>query len=213
MKSSIIIPNYNGEDLLKENLSAVFVAKDLEANKILEVIIVDNGSSDGSIDYIKRNFPEVRLIKHKINRGFSAAVNTGARFAKGDLLVLLNTDVKPEKDFLVNTLSHFANEKIFGVSLHEKGYGPSIGLFKDGFIVHEPGAEGNSKQYTFWVSGGSGVFRRSDWMKLGGMDEKLLSPAYWEDLDLCYRALKRGLRLIWEPNSKVVHNHESTVLN
>lgn len=212
MKATIIIPNFNGKDLLKENLPAVVAAKEFEENKILEIIVVDNGSTDGSINFIKKNFPEIKIIKHKINRGFSAGVNIGARFAKGDLVVLLNSDVKPEKNFLVNTLPHFIDKRTFAVSFHEKGYGASIGIFKDGFIVHEPCFESNSKQYTFWVSGGSGAFRRSDWMKLGGMDEKLFSPAYWEDIDLSYRALKRGFRLIWEPNSNVIHKHESTVL-
>lgn len=210
MKASIVIPNYNGENLLRENLPLVFAAKEFEGNKIIEVIIVDDGSSEGDTSFIKKNFPEARLIKHKINRGFSASVNTGARFAKGDLIVLLNSDVKPEKDFLVKAIEHFSDERVFAVSLHERGYGPATGIFKDGFITHEPAMEGDSKQYTFWVSGGSGVFRRDIWMKLGGMDEKLLSPAYWEDLDLCYRALKRGFRLTWEPNSKVIHEHEST---
>ena len=64
---------------------------------------------------------------------------------------------------------------------------------------------------SFYVSGGSGVFRKSIWQELGGMDEKLLSPFYWEDIDLCYRAAKRGYINLWEPNGKVVHQHESTI--
>jgi GT2 family glycosyltransferase len=64
---------------------------------------------------------------------------------------------------------------------------------------------------TFWVSGGSGVFRRNIWMKLGGMDEKLFTPFYWEDVDLGYRALKRGYGLSWDPDAKVLHLHESTI--
>ncbi len=211
MKVSIIIPNYNGENLLKNNLPFVLKAKDFKGNQILEVIVVDDGSKDGSVEIVKKDFPGVKIIKHKINRGFSAAVNTGVRAAKGNLVCLLNSDVVPMKDFLLATFPHFKNEKIFAVSLHEKGYGWARGMFKDGFIVHQPGQESNSEHSTFWVSGGSGVLRRDVWIKMGGMDEKLLSPAYWEDIDLCYRSLKRGYWLVWEPKAVVVHEHEATV--
>ena len=71
--------------------------------------------------------------------------------------------------------------------------------------------ETKSVHQSFYVSGGSGVFRKSIWQELGGMDEKLLSPFYWEDIDLCYRATKRGYINLWEPNGKVVHQHESTI--
>lgn len=208
---SIIIPNYNGEKLLSKNLSSVLAAKKYERNKIREIIIVDDGSIDNSVDLIKHKFPEVKLIKHKVNRGFSAAVNTGARTAKGKLLVLLNNDVIPEKDFLVWIIPHFKEKNVFAVSLNEKGYSWAKGKFEEGFIVHEMGPKVKKTHITFWVSGGSGSFRRSYWMKLGGMDEKLLSPFYWEDIDLCYRAAKRGLKLLWEPKARVLHKHETTL--
>ncbi len=211
MRVSIVIPNFNGEELLKKNLPLVLKAKANPLNEITEIIIVDDGSIDGSVSLIKSNFPEVKLIKHRLNRGFSASVNTGARTAKGDLIALLNNDVIPSENFLVAVFSHFKDDKVFGVSLHEKGYAWARGIFKDGYIEIAPGEETNQAHLSFWVSGGSGVFRRSYWMKLGGMDEKLLSPFYWEDIDLCYRAAKRGWFNLWEPDANVVHKHESTI--
>jgi len=211
MKASIIIPNYNGESLLAKNLPYVTRAMNNKENNICEIVVVDDGSWDDSIKLIKDKFPQVKVIKHKINRGFSAAVNTGVRGSSGDLLVLLNSDVVPSEGFLINTLPHFKSPKVFAVSLHEKGYGWARGGFKDGFIQILPGEEGNSFHQSFYVSGGSGVFRRSIWMKLGGMDEELLSPFYWEDIDLSFRAAKRGYIVGWEPESYVVHNHESTI--
>jgi len=211
MKASIVIPNFNGEAILAKNLPYVIKAFDNKENNIIEIIVVDDGSRDGSIKLIKENFPQVKIIKHKINRGFSAAVNTGVRGSGGDLLVLLNSDVVPNEDFLVSCLPHFKNPKVFAVSLHEKGYGWARGGFKDGYIRILPGEEGNSFHESFYVSGGSGVFRRSIWMELGGMDEDLLSPFYWEDIDLCFRAAKRNYIVGWEPESCVVHNHESTI--
>lgn len=212
LKVSIVIPSYNTRDLLRKNLPKVISAKDFKKNNIMEIILVDDASPDDSANVVKKEFPQVKLIRHKVNRGFSSSVNTGARSSKGQLIALLNTDVIPEEDFLVSVLPYFKKRRVFAVSLNEKGgYSWARGFFKDGYVAHEPGEKTNEPHSTFWVSGGSGVFRRDYWMKLGGMDEKVFSPFYWEDLDLSYRAAKRGLELIWEPKAQVVHKHEATV--
>jgi GT2 family glycosyltransferase len=196
---------------LGKNLPTLLSAKENPENRIAEIIVVDDGSWDGSVKFLINNYPQVKLIKHKVNRGFSASVNTGVRMAKGDLVALLNTDVVPSKDFLTSVFKHFDNEKIFAVSLHESGYGCAKGSFSKGYIELSMGPESVEAQPSFYVSGGSGVFRRSIWMELGGMDEKLLSPFYWEDIDLCFRAEKRGYINLWDPDGHVVHNHESTI--
>lgn len=212
MKVSVIIPWYNTKDLVKKNLPKVLAAAKNPGNNVIEVIVVDDGSVDGSAEEIRVNFPEIKLVRHRANRGFASAVNTGARTSKGDLICLLNSDVLPEPDFLEAIFGHFVNPKVFGVSLNESGeFGWSKGFFKDGFIGHEVGGQSDESHITFWVSGGSGVFRRSIWMRLGGMDEKLFSPFYWEDLDISYRALKRGYQVFWEPRSRVLHHHRTTV--
>jgi len=208
---SVVIPNFNGEKLLEKNLPFLLKAKENPGNCIVEIIIVDDDSRDGSVKLITKIFPEIRLIKHKINRGFSAAVNTGVRMTKGDLVLLMNTDVVPSENFLVPVFKHFDNEKVFAVSLHEKGFGWAKGSFSAGYIQLGMGEESEAAHSSFYVSGGSGVFRRAYWMKLSGMDEKLFSPFYWEDIDLCYRAGKRGYINLWEPEAKVEHNHESTI--
>ena len=208
---SVIIPSFNTQELLKENLPAVLKAKEDQRNNIVEIIVVDDASPDDSVSILKTDFPEIKTIVHKKNKGFSASINSGVKEAKGDLLVLLNTDVVPEKNFLVSAISRFENENVFGVSLHEKGYGWAKGKFQNGYIVHSPGKEDGKVHNTFWVSGGSGMFSKKIWRKLGGLDEKLLSPFYWEDLDICYRSQKRGFNLLWDPKAKVVHNHESTM--
>jgi GT2 family glycosyltransferase len=86
--------------------------------------------------------------------------------------------------------------------------GKGCGAFQRGMMVHwrcPTQSRGNS----LWVSGGSGAFRRSIWLELNGMDE-LFKPAYEEDRDICYRALKRGYRVMFEPESLVYHQHETT---
>ena len=209
---SIVIPNWNGKILLEKNLPQIIKAKKNPKNRIKEIIIVDDGSTDDSLFFIKQNYlKDVKLVKHTRNRGFPAAVNTGARTSTGQLLCLLNTDVFPQADFLEAVIPHFRKKGIFAVSLHEKGYGPAKGKFVDGFIVHSPGKEENMVSETFWANGGSGVFRRNLWMELGGMDEINLSPFYWEDIDLSYRAMKRGYNILWEPRAYVTHKHESII--
>lgn len=208
---SVVIPSFNGEQLITKNLPKVLAAKDNPKNLIKEIIIVDDGSVDNSVSMIKSKFPGVKLIKHTKNRGFSSAVNTGVRAAKGTLILLLNIDVIPERNFLVPVFKNFEDKRTFAVSLHEKGYGWAGGYFSDGYIQLAKGSESKSAHSSFYVSGGSGIFRRDLWVSLGGMDEKLLSPFYWEDIDLCYRAAKRGYQNLWEPESLVVHNHESTI--
>jgi GT2 family glycosyltransferase len=207
---SIIIPNYNGEHLLVKNLPEVVRCLKNKKNRILEIIVVDDASSDESVKIIKSNFPSIKLIKHKINRGFSASINTGARAAKGKFLALLNSDVVPYEDFLIKALPHFTGKKVFAVSFNEQVFGPAVGFFKNGFVGHKS-LSARKTQESFWANGGSGIFRRSYWMKLNGMDEKLLSPFYWEDVDLSYRAQKRGWKIFWEFGSRVTHNHESTI--
>jgi len=113
------------------------------------------------------------------------------------LLLLINNDVVPSENFLEPTLSHFSERAVFAVSLREKDYGYANGKFEDGYILHSPGKP-DKKVHKVW-------------MKLGGMDEKLLSPFYWEDIDLCYGALKRGYKLLWEPMAYVEHIHETTI--
>lgn len=209
-KVSVIIPNYNGNDLLDKNLPFLIKAWQNPENKISEIIVVDDNSKDNSVELIKRNYPDVILIKSKKNRGFSSTVNLGVKSAKGKYVLLLNTDVEVTQNFLEQVFDLFEDKSVFGVSLHEVGFGWAKAVFSNGFICHLPGKESGVVTRTFWISGGSGIFVKSVWEKLGGMDEKLFK-FYWEDIDLSYRAQKRGYKLLWTPHSKVFHNHESTM--
>lgn len=205
MKFSIIIPNWNGQKLLEKNLPAVLATN---ADKI---IIVDNGSTDNSLQSINSlKSSKIKVVKNKNNLGFARAVNQGVEAAKGEIVVLLNNDVVPEKDFLKLLVDDFKNPKVFAVSLNEPQWSWAKGKWFKGFIEHEPGPKTKNSHLSFWASGGSGAFRRNIWLKLGGFDE-LYEPFYWEDIDLSYRAWKRGYKIIWEPKSVVHHQHESTI--
>lgn len=209
MKISIVVPNYNGERLLGKNLPAVL---DLGAD---EVIVVDDASNDNSKVKIKNaklqfKIKNLQLIENEENLGFAKSVNRGVNAASGDVVILLNTDVGPQPGLLNVVIQHFKDKKVFGVSLNEERWSWSRGFWKDGFVEHEPGQRTNTTHPTFWVSGGSGAFRKSIWDALGGFDT-VYAPFYWEDVDICYRAEKRGYKLLWEPKAKVDHKHESTI--
>lgn len=212
MKISIVIPTYNGRHLLETNLPSVFEAIKKKSNNINELIIVDDGSKDDTVNFLAKSYKgKYKIIKLTKNRGFSSAVNAGVRASHSDLILLLNNDVTPNSDFLVEAQKLFVEQDLFAVSLHEKGHGPSRAMFNNGIIeIGNPKPESNKTELAFYASGAAGLFRKSIWQELGGMDERLLSPFYWEDIDICYRALKRGYTTLWCSEGKVVHNHEST---
>ncbi len=211
MDISVIIPNYEGADLLSINLPKLLKELDTYKGKA-EVIVVDDGSQDNSLEVLKK-FPTVKVLQNDKNQGFSVTVNRGAKFATGDILILLNTDVYPEPGFLTPLLSHFSKEEVFAVGCMDKSVegervilrGRGIGKWERGFLVHERGEV--NKSDTLWVGGGSGAFRKSIWDKLGGLNE-LYSPFYWEDIDISYRAQKSGYRVVFEQKSVVYHEHE-----
>ncbi|HOX96114.1 MAG TPA: glycosyltransferase family 2 protein [Candidatus Woesebacteria bacterium] len=200
----IIIPSFNGKYLLEKHLPEVFKNSDF----LNKVIIIDNGSTDGTIDWLKENYPEVVIVKNDTNLGFTKPVNQGVAVSTADYLVLLNNDVHPEKGYLKDVLHFFKDEKVFAVSFNEDSSSwPQVKW--DGKIQFTRGEDKSKPYYSAWASGGSAIFKRSIWNKLGGLNE-IYAPFYWEDIDIGYRAWKMGYKIIWDNQSLVFHEHEST---
>ena len=208
MSISIVIPNWNGVYLMGKHLQNV-----LRASKGAEIIVSDDMSTDGSVEYLKRNFPTVIVVERKVREGFAANVNAGVARATGEIVILLNTDVEPEQQYIAPLVAHFDDPEVFAVGCLEKSKegsatilrGRGIARWEKGYYIHARGEV--NKISTAWVSGGSGAFRRSMWNKLGGMDT-LYNPFYWEDIDLSYRARKAGWKTLFEVKSIVHHYHE-----
>lgn len=213
-KVSIIIPNWNGAEKLRRNLSEVLEAAKFSA--VEEVIVTDDASADESVKILKNDYPEVVVVesKYKKNLGFASNVNVGVAAANGDFIALLNTDAVPDKNFLNSVLPHFEDNLVFSVGCNTGGFW-STGSFGNGFFWHgqadKDKEDGDKPHRTLWASGGSGVFRKSTWDELGGLDP-LFNPFYEEDTDLGYRATKRGYINIWEPKSVVSHYDEVGVI-
>lgn len=206
MDVSLVIPNWNGAEKIKKNLPRV-----LRTEGVGEFIVCDDASSDESVDILKKEFPEVKLIIRDKNGGFSSNVNTGVSYAKGELIFLLNSDAVPEKDCLKFVLPHFINPQVFSVSFNTGGSW-SWANIKNGFFWHYMSDKKvTTAHQTLWASGGSMIFRRDVWDMLGGFDE-LFNPFYEEDVDLGYRANKRGYINLWEPKAKVEHYKQVGVI-
>lgn len=216
MKSvSIIIPNWNGERQLKKNLPLLFnvLAK---FNGESEVIIIDDQSEDGSREYLKKiwNQKNLRFIFNNKNLGFGGSVNKGVKAARYDLVFLLNTDVEVKTGCFEHLLPHFEKKDVFAVGANADwlvGRGQFINGYFDISSPIKIKKTCQEAQPSFWVSGGHSAFRKSLWEKLGELDP-LYAPFYFEETDLCYRAWKRGWRVLLEPKALVLHKHEESVI-
>lgn len=207
---TIVIPTYNGLDLLKKYLPQV-----IQHAHGYKIIIVDDASTDNTSTWLRDNHPKIEVVTLEENSGFAAAVNKGFTVAETDYVLLLNNDVALHPDTIKNLSKNFAsNSKLFAVGALEqlpksKQRGKSIGHFKRGLLIHGPAEELNSGS-TLWVFAASGLFSKKIWQKLSGLDE-LYFPAYWEDIDLGYRAWKAGYECLFDASATLTHQAEATM--
>lgn len=217
---SVVIPTYNGRGLLAKHLPDV--------EKILqpgdEIIIVDDASSDDTIAWLEKQTAhfdtlqiDLRWVHLETNQRFARAVNAGVSLAAHPYILLLNNDVSPlSPDLREQLLAWFTQPDFFAVGCAEVRenqpeaplFGRGTGDFQRGFLTHWYDPE----QYThatLWTAGGSMLFDRVKFETLGGFDP-LFAPAYEEDRDLSYRALKHGWHLAFEYRARVWHQHETT---
>ncbi len=217
--ASVVIPTWNARDLVEKYLPSVVEA--LSGNPDNEIILVDNASTDGTADFVREKFPQVRVLSMPRNLGFGGGSNAGFRAARNDIVVLLNNDMRVEPGFLEPLLEGFTDEKVFSVSCQiffadpgrrREETGLSQGWWQDGALrVRHREDEGVRSLYPcFYGGGGSTAYDRRKFLELGGFDP-LLRPFYLEDTDLGYLAWKRGWKVLYEPRSVVYHEHRGTI--
>ncbi len=226
-----LIPNYNGLHLLKKHIPVVIdCLRDGD-----ELLIVDDMSTDASVSYLCDEYKLEELHDHYfqnkyVNKGkkivvslmvmeknvrFAAAVNNGVAVAMHDLLFLVNNDVSPQKDVLFHLSSYFEDTTVFAVGCKEyigsksgEVSGKNTLWFAKGMFMHSKAANMKSGP-TAWVSGGSGLFDKQKWILLEGFDTRYY-PAYWEDVDLSFKAKKHGWKVLFCEDAVVIHKHETT---
>jgi len=217
--ASVVIPNWNGRDLLEKYLPPLIRA--MQGHPDNEIIVVDNGSTDGSAAFVRERFPEARLLALPRNLGFGGGSNAGFRAAKNDIVVLLNSDMRVAEDFLAPLLKGFTHPDVFAVSCQiffsdpgkrREETGLTQGWWSHGMLRVRHREDGKVDRLfpCFYGGGGSCAFDRRKFLELGGFDE-LLKPFYLEDTDLGYRAWKRGWRVLYQPASHVWHEHRGTI--
>ncbi len=217
--ASVVIPNWNGKDLLEKYLPSVIEA--MSGHPDNEVIVVDNGSSDGSVEFMRERFPSVKVVQLEKNLGFGGGSNRGFQEASNDVVVLLNSDMRVAANFLAPLLKGFAGADVFAVSCQIFFSDPDkvreeTGLTQGGWrrgileLRHRIDEEVKDLYPCFYGGGGSCAFDRRKFLALGGFDE-VLRPFYLEDTDMGYGAWKRGWRVLYQPQSHVWHEHRGTI--
>lgn len=217
---SIIIPNYNGRKLLEKNLTSVLAAARNFGRA--EVIVVDDFSADDSRAWLAENYAgKIKIVLPEKNLGFSGAIMAGVQAADSDIVYFLNSDIRVEADFLDNLPAHFKDEKVFAVSsLAYDGPGAKVAAARAGIVWKwgMPDVDRDVKNIpsglrrgpTLFASGGHAAYRKNLFIELGGFNH-LFKPFYYEDVDLCYSAWKRGYKILFEPSSVVYHDHQGTI--
>ncbi|HLV00582.1 MAG TPA: glycosyltransferase [Acidobacteriota bacterium] len=227
---SLVIPTWNGLHLLRQNLPSVLEAANYYeeiSGAETEVILVDDGSQDGTPQIAQKEFPNVEVITRSRNGGFAAACNTGFEHCQFSVIALLNNDVRIQRDYLVHQAEHFRDSRIFAVTAKVFEWnsrlfatGGRYGRFRRGFWSVYFNYDVSMHQSMDWIRdhrllsfyaiGGFATYDGEKLKQLGGFNE-LLSPFHWEDVDLSYRAWKRGWKVHYEPRSVGYHRASSTI--
>lgn len=214
---SIVMPNYNGETLLAENLPPLISAMERWGGE-WELIVVDDCSADGSRELLRRDFPAIQLLCNDVNLGFSGTCNRGMAAARFPLVLCINTDVLVEQGFIAPLLEHFSDSSLFAVTPNilaaSEGKNQGIvhalygkGFIKGGFSTLQ---EQQPLRENLYAIGACVVYDLEKFRALGGYSE-LYSPYLFEDVDLSYRAWKRGWRSIYDPRTTVHHQSSATI--
>jgi GT2 family glycosyltransferase len=212
----VIVVNWNGKSLLNKCLSSLFSNTDDETSR---VVVVDNGSSDGSPEMVLKDFPQVTLIQNKVNVGFSKANNQGIRYAiqhYAKYVLLLNSDIEiTDKHWLKEFTTVIESDSKIGI------VGCKL-VFADGKLQHAGGrialqvpyhrgeCENDTGQYdrvelVDYVTGAAMLVKAEVIRKIGILDEGF-SPVYYEDTDWCVRARLSGYEIAYTPKPTLIHH-------
>ena len=216
---SVIVVNWNGHEHLEPCLSSL-TALDYPADRF-EIVVVDNGSVDGSVEYIKKSFPGVRLLLNDTNTGFAPAVNAGAALSTRDAVAFVNNDMRVDAGWLRALVSHYQPEAgivcvagtildwdgvnlDFGggaVNFHGFGEQPGNGNPIDAVVLQD----GSEQPF---ACGGAMLVKRQTFVELGGFDPAFF--AYFEDVDFGLRLRVCGLRTVLATQARSFHRHHGT---
>jgi O-antigen biosynthesis protein len=214
-RTSIIIVNYNGRHFLHECLSSVTA----QTYKDIEVILVDNASTDESAEYVHRMFPPVKVIENKENRGFAGGINDGIRIAKGDYIVTLNNDTIVDPKFAEHLLKAMDADDTLGMCAPKILF-PNGRIDSTGICISRSGAAWDRGMFeqdagrfdipeeVFGPCAGAALYRKKMLDEIGLFDEDFF--LFMEDVDLAFRARLAGWKCMFVPSARITHIHGGT---
>lgn len=218
LTARVVILNYNGEALLPQCLPSIAAAAKKSSYPV-KVTVLDNVSQDNALDYVRREFPEVEIYNAPENK-ILCSFNEYLPKITEDVAVLLNNDIRVEEDFIDPLMRAFKDDPKTFMTV------PKVMSF-DGKILEAGRTEAKLKWGIFWssaqfpgyekqadtpsetYSSGFGAVSRTKYLELGGYDERF-RPGIFEDIDLSYRAQRKGYKLYYEPKSVVYHMGQAT---
>lgn len=217
---SVVIPNYNGVQLFQRTLAPLFDALN-QAGCEYEVILVDDCSTDDSLQYITSNYPQIKILHNEVNSGFSKTINKGIFEARLELIFLLNSDIILTKDYFQSQFKYFSFEDTFGVMGRIIGWDDEIiqdaARYPDfhgvkiktshNYVVKSMAGK---SLYTLYLSGANALVSRNKLHTLKGFDE-IYSPFYIEDCDLSFRAWRMGWKCYYEHQAICRHKTSVTI--
>ena len=221
MAVSTIVVNHERRDLLKSCLRSLETAMERVEEKA-ELLVVDNGSADGSVELVREHFPNVRLVELKRNEGFAGGLAKGIEAARGEWVAVFNNDTTVEPDALAVMLAAGASDPAVGSVaaqmrfadrrdvLNSAGFElDRLGIAADRLVGQRVNDHQEHEPYeVFGATGGAAIFRSEMLTEVGGFDETFF--AFFEDVDLAWRARAHGWRALYAPGAVVYHHHSAT---
>lgn len=214
MRPAIYIPNYNGERHLPRVLASLRAQ-----TRPVEVVLVDNGSGDHSLELVRRDFPEVAVVELGENLGFGAALNRAVADRPADPLIVLNNDTECEPQFVEAMLERAGGgaETVAGVLLQERAPEliDSAGVVADrtlmgfDYLHGEPATAAAGAADPLGPTGGAALYRRDAFQSVGGFDERIF--LYYEDLDLALRLSAAGARCRLAAEARALHAYSASI--
>lgn len=213
---SVVIPTYNGEGLLRENLPSVIDALESWGGEY-ELVVVDDCSTDGSRAFLA-TLPRVRVLVNRVNMGFSGSCNAGMLATRYPVCLCINNDVRATPGFVAPLLRHFADPTVFAVTpniwVEREGRNQGIvtALYGKGFLKGSFAAldESGGERENLYAIGACVAYDMGKFRALGGFSE-IYTPYLFEDVDISYRAWKRGWRSVYEPGGEVHHYSSASI--
>ena len=219
-RTAIVILNWNGEKFLRQFLPSLIENTN---SKIARICIIDNASTDNSLQFVAENFPQIQIVKLDKNYGFAGGYNRGLKEIEAEYFMLLNSDVEVPNNWIEPLVELMDSDKTIGIcgpklidynNRSKFEYAGAAGGYIDKYgypfcrgrlfeSLETDNGQHDTREDCLWISGAALFIRSEIFFKVGGFDDDFF--AHQEEIDLCWRVQNSGYRVVCEPKSKIFH--------